>query len=436
MVWLKRAAGFLAAALTPLLIAGGSASEPSELRPSAEKEDASQTNPRPGLEALEGSRLFADVERYVSLGLKKRTGSSASRRINGWLARSLRQAGYRLTFQEFGLDRYQLYGCALWVEGLRRECFPLWYPNDSTLIDEPVRVLEVRGYSQGSLDSDGVLSEEIASGPSGMILVNNLLPEVMGINASLESAETPFPMPIVVVGDEDRDLLAGGSSNTITVDKLYVFGSSRPNSVGHNVIGYLPSRSPTDKTVVISTPTTGWFAAGGERGPGVALWRGLARWASSSDLPVHLVFLGTAGHELDFMGMREFISSAPDPEDVLFWVHLGASIVTQTEGDDGAVALRYSRLDYNDEALSPALNRHLGPVGFEPALQSERTAGTLAFIMNRGYRSFGFYGAFRKFHTRDDFADSTSGEALEPVARALALSIAELVQSLTSAPRP
>ena len=188
--------------------------------------------------------------------------------------------------------------------------------------------------------------------------------------------------------------------------------------------------------MVISTPTTAWFRAGGERGPGIALWRGLARWAALKDWPVNLLFVATAGHELGYMGMREFLSGFAVPDEVLFWVHLGASIVTQATGEDGAMSLKYARLDYNDPTLSSTLDRYLKPIGFKPEPQSERTAGTLAFIMDRGYRAFGFYGAFPKFHTPEDLADSTSGEALEPVAQALARSIADLIQNLSAADAP
>jgi hypothetical protein len=69
-------------------------------------------------------------------------------------------------------------------------------------------------------------------------------------------------------------------------------------------------------------------------------------------------------------------------------------------------------------------------VGFDPRPSGPKTSGELAYIMEQGYRAFGFYGAFTELHTRQDFEDNTAPEPLEAVARSLVAAISELVDEL------
>jgi hypothetical protein len=91
-------------------------------------------------------------------------------------------------------------------------------------------------------------------------------------------------------------------------------------------------------------------------------------------------------------------------------------------------------LDYSEPSLADALNTHLKPIGFDPKPASSNTAGELAYVIEQGYRAFGFYGAFEHFHTEQDQADSTAPEPLESVARALVPAISELIDSLSMPP--
>ena len=81
-----------------------------------------------------------------------------------------------------------------------------------------------------------------------------------------------------------------------------------------------------DKWIVVTTPLSGWFTCAGERGPGVALFLGLARWAAERSGDHSLMFLGNTGHELDQVGAHHTLeSNAPSTGDVSMWIHLGAS---------------------------------------------------------------------------------------------------------------
>ena len=78
---------------------------------------------------------------------------------------------------------------------------------------------------------------------------------------------------------------------------------------------------------MISTPYSAWFKAGGERGPGVALFLALARWAAKHPTEDSYLFVASSGHELGGAGIKSFMDKyAPPPDQVTCWLHLGASI--------------------------------------------------------------------------------------------------------------
>ncbi|TGD71793.1 hypothetical protein E4634_16900 [Mangrovimicrobium sediminis] len=376
---------------------------------------------------LDGPELYADVQQYVDLGSSKRTGTFTDRRVASWLAGELDAAGVDSMFQDWTLDRFNYVTCILKIAGVNTECFSLWHPNGSTVRNDLVSVVKIRGYSYESMLGSARIEDAIANGASAVIAVNTINDAVVGVNAPFDEAANPFPVPVIVVGNSEIALLDGANESTRDVDLLKVFGKEKPDSTARNVVGFLDRGAA--QSVVISTPSSGWFSAGGERGPGIALWLAIARWAAAESLPVNLYFVASSGHELGYIGTREFIDTFIPPEGVLFWVHLGASIVTEADVE-GVPVRSFAALDYNDAALAPALQANLAPVGFNPQPESSNTAGELAYIMDQGYRAFGFYGAFDKFHTEADLADSTSPEALEAVAAPLAATIAQLVGEL------
>ncbi len=78
--------------------------------------------------------------------------------------------------------------------------------------------------------------------------------------------------------------------------------------------------------VIISTPQSGWFTCGGERGPGIAMSLALSEWAVQKNFPVRFLFIATSGHEWSDAGAHIFHQmQAPKPAETMLWFHLGAS---------------------------------------------------------------------------------------------------------------
>ncbi len=73
-----------------------------------------------------------------------------------------------------------------------------------------------------------------------------------------------------------------------------------------------PSRAAaaTGPWVIISTPQSGWFTCGGERGPGIAMSRALSEWAAQKNFPVRWLFIATSGHEWTDFGADIFHQNA------------------------------------------------------------------------------------------------------------------------------
>lgn len=217
--------------------------------------------------------------------------------------------------------------------------------------------------------------------------------------------------------------------------------------------------------LIVSTPASGWFSCGGERGPGIALLlmlgRALPELAASlraqeaeerrlgavgstriesnthadgsarpavhsaalSAVPaVEVLLLANTLHELGHAGAESSSQLAPQlgftPSATAAWLALGASIITfKTFPTDGTPpsGTFTANLDYSDRALADALFPYEA-AGFSPVLNPPDRRGELLEIIRAGYTAFGFYGEHELFHTRADHANSTSPELLEQAA--------------------
>jgi hypothetical protein len=242
--------------------------------------------------------------------------------------------------------------------------------------------------------------------------------ETIAFNVEPETA--PWPVPVVLVAQRDEPILmsrvAAGGEISLLVD-----GREEPSAEARNVIG---RTARGEKLIVVSTPQSGWFRCAAERGPGIAMFLGLARWAARRTSGASFLFVSTSGHELGGLGMRAFIKDlAPKPERVLSWLHLGAGIASFA-WEDTANGPR--RLREADSRRSMMITRGLEPVITESFAglsgldtPSAISVGEFDLIKKAGYRGFGIAAAHKFHHTPADSPEMTGPELLEPVASAL-----------------
>lgn len=431
---------------------------------------------------MNGERLFADVVRYAEFG-EHRTGGRGDAATTDWLAAELRVAGLDVVEQPWNFRRFVLETCELRVGETALDYFSFYFPR--TTGETPVgarvvrfvpgtkrlyhgEILVVFAEDAGrAIYSAGVneLAGAAASAGAGalVVVVPSQSQDLAAVNARAPYVEQPLPLPAVIVAQEHQPLLSAAIANGET-GTLNLQGRVQDDAPARNVIAKL-ERGPT--WVVVSTPTTGWFTCAGERGPGVALFLALARWAAASDSPFSFLFLANAGHELDNLGAYHTLDTYPPPAAaVAAWIHLGASIATRAWEEDpswhglpdrAANANTSSQQDNPDReserprephaqnlrpldhvhtdgnlvsapALLPRVQEAFARVpGYTPR-STGPVLGELRHFLDAGYPALGFFGGHAYFHTRGDTPATTAPEFLEPVGQALVEFLDMLVQ--------
>ena len=396
---------------------------------------------------LVGDSIYADVETYTNVGVH-RTGSEDDLATGAWLESELRSAGFEVEAQRWTVDQFDLDDCVVDCGEIQIECFPFWQPRstggtgvratavrytpetDPEILRDRIAFLDSEtvggmhfklGVAETVLGSDAVAAIYVIASDTGELVAQNAIPPF---------DRRPLPIPAVIVAQKDQETVRRaverGDELGIRIDGEVVEGAE-----AFNVVGTL-ERGP--RWVVVSTPVSGWFGCGGERGPGVALWLALARWAAVHDSNLSFLFVGTSGHELDNMGAHQFTASglAPPPSEVVVWLHLGASIGTRLWEETGSgwqpLAIRNPGNLVGSPKLLPILEAAFEGV---PALtpRGGESKGELRVVLEHGYRAFGFYGGHPWFHTPRDVAGSTEPAFLEPIARAVVQAIETTEQS-------
>ncbi len=386
-----------------------------------------------------GAQLYEDVIAYYNLG-EHRTATEADLRTSQWLMEQLRAAGLKATLQSFSLRQFFIRQTRLTIGDKPVRVVPLWFPrstgpdpiNGTLSLFENSGVPGLRGKlvlakfpaEAGTIAaSDSIRSEIIlAAGRSGasavVAVTEGATKEIVAAN-TLAGAE-PWPIPVVLVGPRDEPMLIAAAKSGAKTS-LLLDGDDRRDAKAKNVIA---SVDRGKDLIVVSTPQSGWFRCAGERGPGVALFLGLARWASRRPSGASFLFVSTSGHELGGLGMSAFLKElAPAPNRVLCWIHLGAGIATYSweETPNGL-----KRLDQPDSRrllmTSPDLVSVLktsfdGLPGLVPT--TSHAVGEFELTLRSGYRTFGIAAGHRFHHTPADSPEMTGPEILEPVGRAL-----------------
>ena len=258
-----------------------------------------------GDDVFSGARLMADVETYVGFGTH-RTGSPGDLATSDWFANHWRELGYEIEQTEVEAPNADTTVARLTAGGAVFDGFaqpPLSFTPESGLAGklvrwnpaspadvsgriayvyvarEPGAVSPGAAYRQAfqACAEAGAIGVVAAmSGPSG---------EVVAINTPVTMTLT---IPVLQLGERLKSQLDGivdvGSDVTLTITGP---GGARK---GKNTIARYGAEGPW---VIISTPQSGWFTCGGERGPGIAMSRALAVWAIKQDLPVRWLFVAT-----------------------------------------------------------------------------------------------------------------------------------------------
>jgi hypothetical protein len=415
-------------------------------------------------------------------------------------------------------------------------CFGVWFPNATVAEDLRVvsglagihharrrgtgwkvaAIVDISSPTLGSHAAGDSVRAVIDAGASAVLVVNHLVDadstpsHSVAINAPPPFSTSAWPVPVALVSTTTRAMLLATSETVVT--RLHVRGSVGSSKASNLLatlrVGGTPSPSPSATPrwplaastadplapptaaappppspssphpsprpirLIISTPTSGWHACGGERGPGVAVLLMLARRlpslleairadaADTADAatrrlrrgeahavggearavgapklpmtvpPIEVLLLATTLHELGHQGASGALRTAPalgfSPHETDLWLALGASIITRRGGasradagggDEAADKHPFTAtLDYTHGRLGAAVAPYVD-IGFTPRLEAPHRRGELVQIAESGYAAVGFYGEHSLFHTPLDGANTTSAPLLARVAQ-------------------
>lgn len=387
--------------------------------------------------SLEGEQLYRTVENYVSIG-EHRSATPADYATANWLKDELTENGYTVKFTEFRTN--QFFPETVFVQdentSERYEAFPLWYLRDSInlenvgaqLVKDTADLKAVRdkivllnfSFGDHGQSASGIrkhLQNLITAGARAIVgYSENKAGEIVAFNAPIKAA--PWSVPIVIVSPGDAAKLSEKAGQPVRVS---VKGKFEDVTV-KNVYGTIGNG---DQYIVVSTPISGWFTCGGERGPGVAIWLGLAKWVSTQDLPYTFVFTGNSGHELGFRGAHEFLEhDAPPVEKTKLWIHLGAGAATLSwkETSSGLVkehAVDSARNFFYTTSVKKEFDHAFQGIAGNKWDTEKRVGGELVNVLEKGYKNgIGISYSHPYFHTPHDDAATTSPEILEETALA------------------
>lgn len=393
---------------------------------------------------VETEGVRADLARYVGFG-NKASGGAGDEATGGWLEDELRRAGYAVERQPFEAPAFAIQRARIECGSAAADVIPqaIVVPTGEQGVSGPLR--HYRAGDPPGQPLDGAIAfvelpsarwststapairnaarEAAELGARALVLVTNgPTGDALALNADPRASLAPIPIAIMAPRDSAALVKASASGAAAT---LYLTGT-----VGHrpafNVIGRL--RRPSGRWIVISTPRSGWFTCAGERGPGVAAWLSLARWAPGALKHHSLMLLANSGHEYEYLGSEHAIAKmAPPPAETAFWLHLGANVAARDwhELGGGRLAPLPSAdpqrfLVTSDPLLPTARGAFAGLPGLEmPYAASKGGQGEAASILAAGYENVaGIFGNHRFHHSANDDARCLEDRLVPPVIEA------------------
>jgi hypothetical protein len=395
-----------------------------------------------GADRFTGDRLMADVEKYVSFGTH-RSGSPGNLAASNWLLKRWTDLRYAVEQPEFPIPNADTTLARLEAGGQAFDGFaqpplvftspggvsaPLVPWNEKSPGDVSGRIAVVHfprpagGLAPQALYRDAYQRCERANAMGVVAVMSSPTGEPIAINTPVEMV---MQIPVLTLGDRDKPAIDAAIASKQPA-KLAIEG---PGGF-RNAKNTIARRGTTGPWIIISTPQSGWFTCGGERGPGIAMTLALSEWAAQRDFPVRFLFIATSGHEWADFGAHLFHEAqAPDPGDTALWFHLGAAFGARAwqETPQGLQPLDTPNpnraLMVTPDLMPIAQQAFAGHAMIERPLAADvRTAlGEYRLVLEERYPSgAGFWGWNAHFHTPSDSSASTTGAIMEPIVRAIA----------------
>ena len=401
-----------------------------------------------GADEPNATALQATLERYVGFGVKA-SGGPGDEACGAWLEGELSGVGYACRRQGFEVPYFDVRQATLACGEARASVIPqaIVAPTGPQGLTAPLRLaagredltgaiaLVVLPFKRWSALADPQvappLADAIARGAAGVVLVTSG-PTGEAIAFNVSTHRPAIDRPVAVLAPRDAApfvaAVAQGKMATLTLDGEGGRGARRK---AFNLIAHLDRGAA--KTLVVSTPRSGWFGCAAERGSGLAAWLHLARWLARTHHGVNVELLATSGHEYEYLGGEHYLAeAAPKPLATKLWVHIGASAAARDWHELGPRLLPLPSADAQRvltgtaDVLDRTRAAFRGISGLEAAYAADKTTagGELVNVLDAGYpTAIGLYGGHRYFHTSGDDMRCASGDLVRPVAGAFQATI-------------
>ena len=389
----------------------------------------------PGASAGDGEAQRI-LERYHGFGVKA-SGGPGDEASGVWLEGELKALGYACARQPIETPAYEG-EAALTCGAARADLIPQAPVVPTDGVTGPLYVagagaggpgiaLVVLPHARWSTALGFVerqVSAALAGGASAVVIVTTgPTGEALALNTPVD--RRLFDRPVAVLAPKSAEPFVQAAQRRETAT-LRMPGRSfrRP---AWNVTATL--KRGAAKSLIISTPRSGWFGCMGERGSGLTAWLLMAQWAARAKLPVDVALVATSGHEYEYAGGEEYIAHmAPKPDRTALWVHFGANVAARDWHERGTSLSPLPSADPQRYLLASAPLVAAAKAAFkgQPGLEQTYTAdpataaGELSAVLKAGYDpAIGIFGGHRFHHARDDDLRCVQAGLIPPVTNAM-----------------
>lgn len=357
-----------------------------------------------------------------------RTGTSGDAAGAAWLAHQARSLGFEPQIEEFLLDRLDPVSALVEIGAEPIEGVPLF--------DAPATGPEGIAGTLGPAGGDAELGvaelspRDVYSGEAerirksgahrGMIvLCRGEAPGLGLLNA--EQFRQPYGPPAIHLPREVRDevLAAAGRG---AAGRL-VSHSRRVPALAHNIVVTLPGRERDRPPLVVMTPRSSWWQSTAERGGGLVCWLEALRALVTAEPSCDVIFTANSGHELNHLGLDDFLGRRAGWDKTATWLHFGANL--------GAASGKLSVMSADDELRWLAVSglERIGCPADTIAAKTAVPSGETRDIHRVGGRYLTLVGTNALFHLpQDRWPYAVDLEAITRIAATAAAIVRELAR--------
>lgn len=373
--------------------------------------------------------IEVDLMRYVDFG-NKRAGGPGDTACGEWLAQELHSAGYVVQRQPFSAPYLEATRCELTCGDAVAEVYaqPIVRTTGPEGLSGPLVRVDAAGRFAGSLQGaialidlpfarwSSLMTRALrapieaafaAGAAAAVVITNGPTGQVIALNA--DGRQPMFDGPVALIAPQAAGPFLAAAYNRS--EARLVLEGEAGRRTAFNLVGRLDRGR--DRWIAVSTPRSGWTTCAGERGPGVAAWLDVARWAPGALSDFNLALICNTGHEYEYLGAAEAMHEiAPPVEATAFWLHIGTNVAARDwhelpGGWSPLPSVDPQRvLSLSPEMVPLAREIFAGQLGYEaPVSSAVLSAGELDEVIRAGYApAAGCFGIHRYHHVEGDDA--------------------------------